>query len=223
MDLELISFKLCPYVQRSVITLLHKSQPFKITHIDLHNPPDWFKELSPSGQVPVLKVGGSDVLFESAVINEYIDDITPPRLHPDDPLKRARHRAWIEFGSSCMRDILSIIEAQTETAFEETRLALMRKLERIEPELGAGRLFAGDDLCLVDAAWAPLFMRLDILGETRNLFEGASLDKVCRWSEALLALEQVQKSVVPELRELYHGMIENRGGEYARLALLPES
>ena len=80
MDLELVSFNVCPYVQRSVITLNHKECDYKITFIDLSNPPDWFLEISPLGKVPVLKVDGTEVLFESAVINEFIDDMTPGSL-----------------------------------------------------------------------------------------------------------------------------------------------
>ena len=96
MDLELISFKVCPYVQRSVITLNHKNCDYKITFIDIMNPPDWFLKLSPLGKIPILKVNGKEVLFESAVINEYIDDVTPGTLKPDDPLTLAKNRAWIE-------------------------------------------------------------------------------------------------------------------------------
>ena len=49
MELELISFKICPFVQRSVITLRYKQVPFKITHIALDAPPPWFREISPFG------------------------------------------------------------------------------------------------------------------------------------------------------------------------------
>ncbi|MDH4275939.1 MAG: glutathione S-transferase family protein, partial [Gammaproteobacteria bacterium] len=98
MQPELISFDLCPFVQRSVITMLEKNVAYKITYIDLANPPDWFLKISPFGKVPALRVGDK-TLFESAVINEYLDDITPPSMHPQDPLQRALNRAWIEFGS----------------------------------------------------------------------------------------------------------------------------
>ena len=98
---ELISFKLCPFVQRSVIVLLEKKVPFDIRYIDLSNPPDWFKAISPLGKVPLLKLGDT-VLFESAVIMEYLDEVNPPSLHPSDPLRKAHHRAWIEFSSTLL-------------------------------------------------------------------------------------------------------------------------
>lgn len=66
--IELISFKTCPFVQRSVITLKEKGIDFKTTYIDLAEKPAWFLAISPLGKVPVLKIG-DEVLFESAVIN----------------------------------------------------------------------------------------------------------------------------------------------------------
>ena len=97
--LTLISHHLCPYVQRAAIALAEKGVPFERINIDLADKPDWFLELSPLGKVPVLKVGDR-VIFESAVILEYLEETQPNPLHPADPLARAEHRAWIEFGSA---------------------------------------------------------------------------------------------------------------------------
>src|SRR5882724_3279158 len=102
--LKLISHKLCPYVQRAVIALNEKGVAFERIDIDLANKPDWFLKVSPLGKVPVLSVktdGGEVALFESNVICEYIEDTQGgSRLHPQDPLQRAQHRAWMEFGHS---------------------------------------------------------------------------------------------------------------------------
>ena len=68
LDLELVSFKLCPFVQRAVITLLQLRVPYRIQYIDLDAPPEWFLRISPFGKVPVLIVDHRTVLFESAVI-----------------------------------------------------------------------------------------------------------------------------------------------------------
>ncbi len=62
--LKLISHKLCPYVQRAVISLKEKGVPFERIDIDLDNKPDWFLKISPLGKVPVLQVGDK-VVFES--------------------------------------------------------------------------------------------------------------------------------------------------------------
>jgi len=86
MSLELISFKICPFVQRAVITLLYRQIPYTLTYIDLGAPPDWFKAISPFGKVPVLKVDDEHVIFESAIIDEYLNDVFTANLLPSDPL-----------------------------------------------------------------------------------------------------------------------------------------
>ncbi|WP_197470558.1 glutathione S-transferase family protein, partial [Erythrobacter sp. HI0019] len=104
-DLTLVSHHLCPYVQRAAIALSEKGTGYDRSYIDLAQKPDWFIVISPLGKVPLLLVKqGEDrhVIFESAVILEYLDDTVAPKLHPDDPLERARHRAWIDFGSSIL-------------------------------------------------------------------------------------------------------------------------
>ena len=79
MSLELIGFKICPFVQRAVITLLRKDVPYKVTYIDLSSPPVWFNKISPFGKVPVLKINEQQVVFESAIIDEYLDEAYPGR------------------------------------------------------------------------------------------------------------------------------------------------
>ncbi len=104
MKLTLISHTLCPYVQRAAIVLAEKGVAFERRDVDLADKPDWFKAVSPLGKTPVL-LAGDDAIFESAVICEYLDDTLLPRLHPGDALQRARHRAWMEFGSSVLNTI----------------------------------------------------------------------------------------------------------------------
>jgi glutathione S-transferase len=219
MDLELISFKLCPYVQRVVITLLHRALPFRMTFVDLDDPPPWFLDVSPFGKVPLLRVDGT-VLFESAVINEFVDEVAPgPAMLPGTPLERAVSRAWVELASACLVDHSDLVAAADDKAFKRTLAALKDKLERLEEQLGEGPYFHGAALALVDTAFAPLFMRLEILRPLAAVYESAQLPRVGRWSQALLAVPAVGDSVVPEFRELYLDDIRRRRGVLAsRLA-----
>ena len=70
-----------------------KDVEFEVTFINLRDKPDWFLKISPHGKVPVLKIG-EDILFESNAIAEFLDETVSPRLHPEDPIERARNRAW---------------------------------------------------------------------------------------------------------------------------------
>ncbi len=213
MSLELISFKLCPFVQRAVIALKEKEAAFDITYIDLMDPPEWFKEISPLGKVPLLKVDG-EVLFESAVISEYIDETTEGILHPQDPLQRARHRGWIEFASSCLEVIYTINTTESEETYDESLQTMRERLARIEETAvdESGPLFSGEAFSLVDAAFAPLFMRLDLLRKLVDFDALQGLPKVAAWSEALLQRSSVQQSVVEEFPMMFRGMLKMKGG-----------
>jgi hypothetical protein len=103
-QLTLVSHVLCPYVQRAAIVLMEKGVAFDRLDVDLKNKPAWFLAISPLGKTPVLQMDGG-AIFESAVICEYLDETIAPRLHPPLALDRARHRSWVEFGSSVLNGI----------------------------------------------------------------------------------------------------------------------
>ena len=98
-DVEIISSSTCPFAQRTRMALIEKGIPFDLTAIDLNDKPEWFLEISPYGKVPVLRHNGA-VIFESAVINEYLEEVFPdsPML-PRDPVRRAQARIWIDFAN----------------------------------------------------------------------------------------------------------------------------
>jgi glutathione S-transferase len=85
--LKLVSFDLCPYVQRAAIVLAEKGVLFERIDVDLSDKSDWFKTISPLGKVPLLQVG-DEVLFESAVIVEYLEETRGRPLHPSGPMAR---------------------------------------------------------------------------------------------------------------------------------------
>jgi glutathione S-transferase len=150
-ELTLISHPLCPYVQRAAIALAEKGVAYERIDIDLACKPDWFLALSPLGKTPVLKVGDR-ALFESSAILEYLDEIHRPRLHPGDPLTRAEHRAWIEFGSSVLNDIAGFYVAPDPETFAAKAQVLTGKFGRMEQVLGDGPYFAGEHLSTPSSA-----------------------------------------------------------------------
>ncbi len=202
MSLHLISFKTCPFVQRAVITLKHKNIDFEITYIDLADPPDWFLELSPLGKVPVLKVD-DEVLFESAVINEYLDEITGGDLQPRDPLARAKNRAWIEFASNMLGNLYMMKMSTDEERYSKYRDLLVSQLERVEKRLGDGPWFNGEEFSLADTAFAPLFRQNSVANNQLSVIDPVTMPRVNAWAQRLLALPEVRDSVVDEFEDLY--------------------
>lgn len=209
---KLVSFDVCPYVQRSVITLEEKGAPYEIEYIDLSNKPEWFVKLSPLGKVPILIVEDT-VIFESTAINEYLDETAPGRkLQPAEPLRRAHNRAWIEFTSTILVTRNRMQHAKTEPETRGLAAVVNEQLARLEEQLNNSPFFNGDGFSLVDAAAAPLFQRLTWLLElVPDLGVLNNLSKVSAWSEALLQRESVKHSTVPNIRERYLTYLQGNG------------
>lgn len=216
-ELTLVSFDLCPYVQRAAIVLAEKGIPFRRVDIDLADKPDWFKAISPLGKVPLLKVG-EEVLFESAVIVEYLEETTDPKLHPADPLEKARHRAWMEFGASMLADIYAVETTPDKAAFQAKLAVLREKFERIEALPALGPWFAGGRFSIVDAVFAPVFRYFDTFDRIAPLGVLDGLPKVAAWRARLAARPSVKGAVVSDYHERLLAFIARQGGVLARRA-----
>jgi len=207
--LKLISHKLCPYVQRAVIALAEKGVAFERIDIDLANKPDWFLAISPLGKTPVLQVGDK-AIFESAVILEYLEETEPKPLHPADPLIRAEHRAWIEFGSTVLSDIAGFYAAADEATFKTKTSQLEQRLARLESRVAASPWFDGENFSLVDAVFAPVFRYFDVFEEIADFGILAGKPKLARWRKTLAARPSVQSAVSADYPALLRQFIDRR-------------
>ncbi len=208
--LTLISFEVCPFVQRAAMLLEEQGRSYDIRYIDLQNKPGWFLAISPSGKVPVLDVDGTP-LFESSVILEYLDETTDTnRLLPSDPVERARQRMWIAYISNIMSKAWHLQAAPEESTARELVAQLRGHFEELSKQLSEhGPLWGGDTFTMVDAAIAPILQRLtwaETLEPSLGLFEG--LLEVKAWRDALLTRPSMTASIVPNL--------ERRSGRFLR-------
>lgn len=209
-ELKLISHKLCPYVQRAVISLTEKGVPFERVDIDLDNKPDWFLKISPLGKVPVLQVGDS-VVFESAVILEYLEETQPKPLHPQDALVRAEHRAWIEFGSTVLSDIWGLETAKDKDTFEAKARQSEQRFARLEERLVAAPWFDGETFSLVDAVFGPAFRYYDVFDEIGDFGILANKPKIARWRKSLAKRPSVKSAVSAEYPDLLRAFMKKQG------------
>ena len=97
--LKVISFKICPFVQRVTAALEAKQIPYEIEYISLKDKPQWFLDISPNGQVPVMVTESGSALFESDAIIEFIEDEYGPLEQGVTSEQRALDRAWSYLGS----------------------------------------------------------------------------------------------------------------------------
>jgi len=204
--LKLVSFDICPYVERSRIVLLEKRLPHEIEFIELARKPASFLEVSPMGRVPVLLVDGRPI-FESMVINELLDELHPdPPLFPGGPLDRAEGRGWIVFandvvmpaGSAAMQAIAGGAEGD---ALAKPLRTLRDALGKIERKLGAGPFFLGPQFSLVDASYAPFFRRWRLAERwpAPDAQVLAAFPRVSAWVDAMLARPSVAAAEPAEL------------------------
>ena len=216
--LKLVSHPLCPYVQRAVIVLTEKQVAFERVDIDLADKPAWFLSLSPTGKTPLLMVGETHALFESAAIVEYLDESTKPALMPSDPIKRAHSRAWIEFASGTLSDIAALYSAPDERAFGDKCSALKRRFVQIDAVL-AGPWFAGEQFGLVDAAFAPVFRYLDAFERLADLKLADGLVRLAEWRGALTGRPSVMIAVAPDYAAQLEKFLLARRGYLTRVII----
>ncbi len=226
-DLTLVSHHLCPYVQRATISLDEKGVDVERRQIDLADKPDWFRAISPLGKVPLLRVrdGAEEaVLFESAVILEYLEETAPNPLHPRDPLARARHRGWIEFGSAILNAIGRFYNAKAAEALAADAETLAGMFDRIEAELGSGLWFAGREFSLVDATYAPIFRYFDTFDRIGEFGILSAKPKTQAWRSRLAERPSVRRAVSSDYGARLTTFLLDRNSELsARIARIAGS
>lgn len=207
-------------MQRAVICLRAKGVEFRVSHIDLRDKPAWFLAISPHGKVPVLEVDGQ-ALFESNAIAEFLDETVQPRLHPQDPVRRARNRAWTDFVPDVAAAIGAVNYANSPEALDEALALARRRLAPVEEALGErgndGPFFNGPELSLVDAAYAPFLQRFALIEDKRatGLLEG--FPRVRAWCDALVADARVTGSVSEDFPQAFAALLHRRGAQVAPL------
>ncbi|AQS51629.1 MAG TPA: glutathione S-transferase N-terminal domain-containing protein [Paenalcaligenes hominis] len=157
----------CPFSQRCRFVLFEKGMDFEVRDIDLYNKPEDISVMNPYGQVPIL-VERELILYESNIINEYIDERFPhPQLMPADPTMRARTRLFLFNFERELFTQVSLLEDRNETdpkAQEQARQKIRDGLAQLAPILTKNKYMLGEEFSMLDVAIAPLLWRLDHYG-----------------------------------------------------------
>jgi len=152
----------CPFSQRCRLVLFEKGMDFEIKDVDLFNKPEEISVMNPYAQVPIL-VERELTLYESNIINEYIDERFPhPQLMPADPVMRARARLFLfNFERELFVHVQTLENSANQKAVEKARLQIRDRLTQLAPILLKSKYMLGDDFSMLDVAIAPLLWRLD--------------------------------------------------------------
>jgi RNA polymerase-associated protein len=158
----------CPFSHRCRFALYEKDMDFEVQDIDLYNKPEDISVMNPYGQVPIL-VERDLILYESNIINEYIDERFPhPQLMPADPVMRARTRLFLFNFEKELFVHVSMLEDRTARAdtkrLDAARAAIRDRLSQLAPLLLKNKYMLGEEFTMLDVAMAPLLWRLDHYG-----------------------------------------------------------
>jgi stringent starvation protein A len=159
--MTLYSGTTCPFSMRCRIVLYEKGMDFQIIDVDLYNKPEDIAVMNPYNRVPIL-VERDLILYESNIINEYIDERFPhPQLMPADPVMRARARLFLYRFEIELFSQVEILESGKEKNADKARAIIRENLVQIAPVFTKQKHMLGDDFSMLDVAIAPLLWRLE--------------------------------------------------------------
>jgi glutathione S-transferase len=163
----------------------------------------------------VLQIDGKDALFESNAIAEYLEETAAPRLHPEDPIARARNRAWTDYVTTFASAISNTMYSDSEDEFAARAAKLSGPFGKLDEALARrgndGPYFNGSKFSLVDAAYAPFLQRYTFMDRLRPLGVIEKFPHLARWRDALLAAPAVKASTVPEIEAVWQENLIARG------------
>jgi len=201
-QVDIVSAGTCPFAQRTRMVLLEKRVDFSLTEIDLDAKPDWFLEISPYAKVPVIRHGGT-IVWESAVINEYLEEVYPePALLPRDPVRRAQARIWIDFANTRMvPHVYKLMLRQDEEGQALHRRRLTEAVLAMEQglrDLSSGPYWLGAEPSLVDFTFFPHVQRFVALEHYRGFTIPPHCERLLQWRETMFGRPSVQATRAPD-------------------------
>jgi RNA polymerase-associated protein len=144
--------------------LYEKGMDFQVIDVDLYNKPEDIAVMNPYNRLPVL-VERDLILYESNIINEYIDERFPhPQLMPADPVMRARARLFLHRFEKELFVHIDALESGNQKHVDRARAQVRDSLLQIAPVFAKHKHMLGDDYSMLDVAITPLLWRLDYYG-----------------------------------------------------------
>ncbi|XP_040479880.1 glutathione S-transferase omega-1 [Ursus maritimus] len=164
--IRVYSMRFCPFAQRTRLVLKAKGIRHEIININLKNKPEWFFKKNPFGLVPVLENSQGQLIYESAITCEYLDEAYPgKKLLPDDPYEKAYQKMVFELFSKIPSLVASFLRRQNEEDCSGLKEELRKEFSKLEEVLTNKKttFFGGNSVSMIDYLIWPWFERLEVL------------------------------------------------------------
>ncbi|XP_038266949.1 glutathione S-transferase omega-1 isoform X3 [Dermochelys coriacea] len=184
--IRVYSMRFCPFAERTRLVLKAKDIKHETINVNLKNKPDWLFEKNPFGLVPILETSKGQLIYESLITCEYLDEAYPgKKLLPADPYERACQKMLLERFSKlqplAFKHLLAVKNGEDSSAL---KVELIEKLGEFE-EILAGRktvFCGGDSVSMIDYMIWPWFERLEFF-QLPNCLQHTP--KLRQWVEAM--------------------------------------
>ncbi|CAB3238043.1 unnamed protein product [Arctia plantaginis] len=188
--LRLFAMRFCPYAERTVLVLNAKNLQYDIVFINLDQKPEWIYNFSPKGTVPALEYEQNKGIFDSNIINVYLDEKYPDvSLQAQDPLRRAQDKMIVEGFTGAQSayytaafNSLALTPNMVETYHKS--LEILQK----EIESRGTKFLNGDSPGLVDYTLWPFLERfeaLPLIGKTEFAIDKSKYEALVTYISAM--------------------------------------
>jgi glutathione S-transferase len=135
--MKLIGTHTSPYVRKVRIVLAEKKLEYQFVLEDVSAPDTKIQEINPLGKVPCLEMEDGSVLFDSRVIVEYLDTLTPVgKLIPPSGRERAEVKCWEALADGVLdAAILARLEETKRTTKQQSKEWIQHQLGKVDAGL----------------------------------------------------------------------------------------
>jgi glutathione S-transferase len=209
-DIRLLGLHISVYTRIARLALEEKSIAYQFDEVDIFadaGPPADYLALNPFGTIPCL-LHGELVLYETAAITRYIDEIWPgTSLQPDVPAERARMNQVIGMlDSYCYQPMVWEVYVQrvavlagggkTDEARIEAALPILQNvLTELDQWRGERSFLAAESISLADLHFYPMLSYFIKTPEGQTML--ASFPRLQQWLQAMDARPSVRATAFP--------------------------
>ncbi|XP_044518497.1 glutathione S-transferase omega-1-like isoform X1 [Gracilinanus agilis] len=164
--IRLYSMRFCPFAQRTRLVLKAKGIKHEVVNINLKNKPEWFFKKHPLGLIPVLENSKGQLIHDSSITCEYLDDVYPgKKLFPEDPYEKALQKMNLELLSKIpglAKDVITAVQNNEHGTPKKEELC--NEFNKLEEVLNRQRttFLGGNSVSMIDYLIWPWFERLEL-------------------------------------------------------------